>query len=177
VHAHPHLVAGFPAAGLTFPKHIAKPSMPSNSWAQKADFVMISLSAQVGLLTGDVSIRPEAACLIMTTEILRSMLYKARPAPASPKYSLIEKDPGGFHSRSHHLLELWVMFSCLDGLQLCHLCPCAWACGLQGADIIRDIEWVVFDEVHYVNDAERGVVWEEARTLRTLCTLRTLRSA
>ena len=26
---------------------------------------------------------------------------------------------------------------------------------------MRDIEWVVFDEVHYVNDSERGVVWEE----------------
>lgn len=34
-------------------------------------------AAQVGLLTGDVSIRPESPCLIMTTEILRSMLYKA----------------------------------------------------------------------------------------------------
>ncbi len=32
---------------------------------------------------------------------------------------------------------------------------------LQGADVVRDIEWVIFDEVHYVNDAERGVVWEE----------------
>ncbi|KAL0370825.1 UNVERIFIED_CONTAM: DExH-box ATP-dependent RNA helicase DExH11 [Sesamum angustifolium] len=31
----------------------------------------------------------------------------------------------------------------------------------RGADIIRDIEWVIFDEVHYVNDVERGVVWEE----------------
>ena len=61
---------------------------------------------EVGLLTGDVSIKPDSPCLIMTTEILRSMLYK-------------------------------------------------------GADIIRDIEWVIFDEVHYVNDAERGVVWEE----------------
>lgn len=27
--------------------------------------------------------------------------------------------------------------------------------------MVRDIEWVVFDEVHYVNNAERGVVWEE----------------
>ncbi len=62
----------------------------------------------MGLLTGDVSIRPESSCLIMTTEILRSMLYK-------------------------------------------------------GADVIANIEWVVFDEVHYVNDAERGVVWEEVR--------------
>ncbi|KZV40547.1 hypothetical protein F511_29373 [Dorcoceras hygrometricum] len=60
----------------------------------------------VGLLTGDVSLRQDATCLIMTTEILRSMLYR-------------------------------------------------------GADIIRDIEWVIFDEVHYVNDIERGVVWEE----------------
>ncbi|KAG9607454.1 antiviral helicase, partial [Aureobasidium melanogenum] len=30
----------------------------------------------VGILTGDVQIRPEASCLIMTTEILRSMLYR-----------------------------------------------------------------------------------------------------
>ncbi|EME29307.1 ATP-dependent RNA helicase [Galdieria sulphuraria] len=60
----------------------------------------------VGIVTGDVSIHPEASCLIMTTEILRSMLYK-------------------------------------------------------GADLIRDIEFVIFDEVHYINDEERGVVWEE----------------
>lgn len=30
----------------------------------------------VGIVTGDVSIRPESQCLIMTTEILRSMLYR-----------------------------------------------------------------------------------------------------
>uniref|UniRef100_A0A8C8SVB5 Ski2 like RNA helicase n=1 Tax=Pelusios castaneus TaxID=367368 RepID=A0A8C8SVB5_9SAUR len=60
----------------------------------------------VGLLTGDVQLRPDASCLIMTTEILRSMLY-------------------------------------------------------NGSDVIRDLEWVIFDEVHYINDAERGVVWEE----------------
>ncbi|KAI3327101.1 DSHCT domain-containing protein [Xylariaceae sp. AK1471] len=61
---------------------------------------------EVGILTGDVQINPEASCLIMTTEILRSMLYR-------------------------------------------------------GADLIRDVEFVIFDEVHYVNDFERGVVWEE----------------
>ncbi|XP_027766459.1 helicase SKI2W-like, partial [Empidonax traillii] len=64
----------------------------------------------VGLLTGDVQLRPEAACLVMTTEILRSMLY-------------------------------------------------------NGSDVIRDLEWVIFDEVHYVNDDERGVVWEEVLIL------------
>ena len=24
----------------------------------------------------------------------------------------------------------------------------------RGADIIRDVEWVIFDEVHYINDQE-----------------------
>ena len=26
-----------------------------------------------------------------------------------------------------------------------------------GSDIIRDVEWVIFDEVHYINDAEVSV--------------------
>ncbi|KAL5012765.1 hypothetical protein ScPMuIL_011316 [Solemya velum] len=60
----------------------------------------------VGLITGDIQLNQTASCLIMTTEILRSMLY-------------------------------------------------------NGSDVIRDLEWVIFDEVHYINDAERGVVWEE----------------
>jgi len=64
----------------------------------------------VGLLTGDIQINAKATCLIMTTEILRSMLY-------------------------------------------------------NGSDIIRDLEWVIFDEVHYINDSERGVVWEEVLIL------------
>jgi antiviral helicase SKI2 len=63
------------------------------------DFKMTFDPSTVGILTGDVQINPEANCLIMTTEILRSMLYK-------------------------------------------------------GADLIRDVEFVIFDEVHYVNDAE-----------------------
>ncbi|XP_038045840.1 helicase SKI2W-like [Patiria miniata] len=65
-----------------------------------------TFGGDVGLLTGDVQIKTDSSCLIMTTEILRSMLY-------------------------------------------------------NGSDIIRDLEWVIFDEVHYINDSERGVVWEE----------------
>ncbi|CAO1630933.1 unnamed protein product [Parajaminaea phylloscopi] len=70
------------------------------------DFKQTFGAENVGILTGDVQINAEAPCLIMTTEILRSMLYR-------------------------------------------------------GADLIRDVEFVIFDEVHYVNDQERGVVWEE----------------
>ena len=61
----------------------------------------------VGLMTGDVTIDPNASCLVMTTEILRSMLYR-------------------------------------------------------GSEVMREVAWVVFDEVHYLRDLERGVVWEES---------------
>ena len=30
----------------------------------------------VGLMTGDVAINPNAMCIVMTTEILRNMLYR-----------------------------------------------------------------------------------------------------
>lgn len=70
------------------------------------DFKETFDDVNIGLITGDVQINPDANCLIMTTEILRSMLYR-------------------------------------------------------GADLIRDVEFVIFDEVHYVNDQDRGVVWEE----------------
>jgi len=60
----------------------------------------------VGLMTGDVTINPTATCLVMTTEILRSMLYR-------------------------------------------------------GSEIMREVAWVVFDEIHYLRDPVRGVVWEE----------------
>ena len=30
----------------------------------------------------------------------------------------------------------------------------------NGSDVIRDLEWVIFDEVHYINDSEvRTVVF------------------
>ena len=60
----------------------------------------------VGLMTGDVSINSNASCIVMTTEILRNMLYK-------------------------------------------------------GSEIVREIAWVIFDEVHYMRDKVRGVIWEE----------------
>jgi ATP-dependent RNA helicase DOB1 len=35
----------------------------------------------------------------------------------------------------------------------------------RGADEMREVAWVVFDEVHYLRDKERGVVWEESIVL------------
>ncbi|KAH8110971.1 antiviral helicase [Phellopilus nigrolimitatus] len=67
---------------------------------------MLAEFGDVGLMTGDVTINPTATCLVMTTEILRSMLYR-------------------------------------------------------GSEIMREVAWVIFDEIHYMRDKERGVVWEE----------------
>ena len=64
----------------------------------------------VGLMTGDTVINEHASCLVMTTEVLRSMLYK-------------------------------------------------------GGEVMREVGWVIFDEIHYMRDADRGVVWEETIAL------------
>ncbi len=61
----------------------------------------------IGILTGDVSINPQAPVLIMTTEIFRNKLLDE---PKSlDKYS-----------------------------------------------------WIIFDEIHYIDNPERGTVWEES---------------
>ena len=44
--------------------------------------------ADVGLLTGDVTINPGASCLVMTTEILRSMLYNGSAIVREVRYPL-----------------------------------------------------------------------------------------
>jgi ATP-dependent RNA helicase DOB1 len=31
----------------------------------------------------------------------------------------------------------------------------------RGSDITREVKWIIFDEVHYMRDRERGVIWEE----------------
>ena len=62
---------------------------------------------KVGILTGDVSINPHAAILIMTTEIFRNKV-------------------------------------------------------LEEETDLSDYSWIIFDEIHYLDDYERGTVWEES---------------
>ena len=85
------------------------------------DFKKIYGSENVGIITGDIKFQPQAPILIMTTEILRNLLYKENTITANT----------GICSGVS-----------LDGL---------------GA--------VVFDEVHYINDKDRGKVWEETLIL------------
>jgi ATP-dependent RNA helicase HelY len=71
-----------------------------------ADLVAQHGPEAVGLLTGDTSVNGDAQVVVMTTEVLRNMLYAESPA-------------------------------------------------------LRDLGYVVMDEVHYLADRFRGAVWEE----------------
>ena len=71
-----------------------------------ADLARRHGSHRVGLLTGDNAINGDAPVVVMTTEVLRNMIYAASPA-------------------------------------------------------LRDLRYVILDEVHYLQDAYRGPVWEE----------------
>ena len=62
---------------------------------------------KIGILTGDVSINPEAPILIMTTEIFRNKV-------------------------------------------------------LDESKSLEEYSWIIFDEIHYLDDYERGTVWEES---------------
>jgi ATP-dependent RNA helicase HelY len=81
----------------------------------------------VGLLTGDNSINGNAPLVVMTTEVLRNMIYSA-------------------------------------------------------SDALRRLRYVILDEVHYLEDAYRGPVWEEViihlpRSVRLVCLSATVSNA
>jgi superfamily II RNA helicase len=61
----------------------------------------------VGLMTGDLTLEPNAPVVIMTTEIFRNAVFE---------------DPERFH----------------------------------------DVDFVIYDEIHFLDDIERGTVWEES---------------
>lgn len=77
--------------------------------------------ASVGILTGDIKFCPDADIIVMTTEILRNLLYK-------------------------------------KGTTTEHL-------GLTASLSIDNLDAVIFDECHYINDRDRGKVWEETMIL------------
>ncbi len=63
--------------------------------------------AEVGIMTGDVTMNPDAQLLVMTTEVFRNTLF-------------------------------------------------------EEPERLRDFRFVIHDEVHYLDDPERGTVWEES---------------
>ena len=92
------------ALGLSKNKKIIYTS-PIKTLSNQKYFDFSKQYESVGILTGDIKQNPDANILIMTTEILRNMLFRN--------------------------------------------------------NFIQDLFCVIFDEVHYINDRDRGHVWEE----------------
>lgn len=77
--------------------------------------------ASVGVMTGDIKSNPEADIVVLTTEVLRNLLFKESTTTAR--------------------------------------------LGVAGALSMENVDAVIFDEVHYINDPDRGHVWEETLIL------------
>ena len=82
---------------------------PIKSLSNQKFFELSQQFPDVGILTGDIKYNPDAQCVIMTTEILRNILYQKTTTHVD----------------------------------------------------IAEVDKVIFDEVHYINDPDRGKVWEE----------------
>lgn len=81
------------------------------------DLKVLYPDARVGIMTGDIKFCPDGQIIVMTTEILRNLLYKR-------------------DTTTEHL-------------------------GLTASITMDDVDAVIFDECHYMNDPDRGKVWEE----------------
>lgn len=92
---------------------------PIKSLSNQKFFEFKKKFQDIGILTGDIKFNPMANILIMTTEILRNLLYN--------KKIITDK------------LEIEINIS--------------------------DVEFVIFDEIHYITDLDRGHVWEESLIL------------
>jgi len=55
------------------------------------DFVRLHGAAQVGLLTGDNSVNGEAPLVVMTTEVLRNMIYAGSPTLRGLRYVVLDE--------------------------------------------------------------------------------------
>ena len=94
---------------------------PIKSLSNQKFYDLKKMFPSVGIMTGDIKFRPDADVVIMTTEILRNLLFK--------------------HDSSTKDLGLTANLS------------------------INNLDAVVFDECHYINDKDRGAVWEETMIL------------
>jgi superfamily II RNA helicase len=85
------------------------------------DLKKLFKDTSVGIMTGDIKFCPDAQIVIMTTEILRNLLYK--------KGTTTEN------------------------------------IGLTASISMDNLDAVIFDECHYINDKDRGKIWEETMIL------------
>jgi superfamily II RNA helicase len=109
---------------------------------------------EVGLLTGDIVENPTAPIVVMTTEIYRNMLLEgcraARTTPQEEAEALVAPVARRWDTRG-------VREGTLEAADAAALARQA-----QLDEELSGVSCVIFDELHYLSDPERGPVWEEA---------------
>jgi ATP-dependent RNA helicase HelY len=110
-------------------------------------------AAEVGLLTGDIVENPSARIVVMTTEIYRNMLLEGlRAAHQTPK-----EEATGL------LAEVDARHGAPRGVAPPGAADVAEMARRARLDEeLSSVGCVIFDELHYLNDPQRGPVWEEA---------------
>lgn len=107
----------------------------------------------VGLLTGDIVENPSARIVVMTTEIYRNMLVEGlRAAHTTPQ-----------DEASATLAGIDARYGAPTGQA--PIAPSNVAEMARRARLdeeLSSVGCVIFDELHFLNDPERGPVWEEA---------------
>ncbi|HEX6818946.1 MAG TPA: DEAD/DEAH box helicase, partial [Ktedonobacterales bacterium] len=118
----------------------------------------------VGLLTGDIVENPTAPVLVMTTEIYRNMLLEGCRAaqqipadaiepPAAPSGQARASKRGGRIAEEVQALPN-------ERLEAADVAELARRSRLD--EELSGVGCVIFDELHFLSDPERGPVWEEA---------------
>ena len=91
----------------------------------------------IGILTGDIKFAPHADCIIMTTEILLNQLLKYLSKSDSDAGNLSKTNlDTKSDTKSNTKSDTDIDFS--------------------------EVGCIIFDEVHYINDVDRGNVWEQS---------------
>ena len=101
-----------------------------------------------GILTGDIKFNPEADVLIMTTEILQNNLFQ-KYVQKNKQQTIFNTDTHNTSNDNTSYVNNEINLNNNNTLSDFNM------------DIENELACVIFDEVHYINDEDRGKVWEQ----------------
>jgi len=84
-------------------------------------------------MTGDVTINPSASCLVMTTEV-RCAPRRALSPRVVPDRAVAPAARSGWGWTGAQILRNMLY---------------------RGSEVMREVAWVIFDEIHYMRDKGR----------------------
>jgi len=127
----------------------------------------------VGIMTGDIKCNPDAQCVIMTTEILRNMLYKdkatttattttATTTTATTTTATTTTATTTTATTTAATTAATTTTATTTTATTTATTTTATTLNSSSNNYFDTVECVIFDEIHYINDKDRGKIWEES---------------